>query len=181
MVSNENEQLTSENENTTLPNNAQPNNHKETLSQEQKINLENVQRIMNSEKTTLPSLRNIEWRTLMIETNKINQILPYIPTNKINELNELIYAGAKLVYEKIGIPSKSTKKKSKPGWEIRLETQIKKITETGQNGKRCNIREKKGKGNARKNNTTRGNKPESTGEGREIKKISTKGKIIETK
>ena len=63
----ENELLTSENKNTTLlnttlPNNAQPNNYKETLLQEQEINLENVQRIMNCEKTTLPSLRNIEWR-----------------------------------------------------------------------------------------------------------------------
>ena len=82
---------------------------------------------MSSEKTTLPSLRNIEWKTLKIETNKINHILPYIPTNNIVELNELIYAGAKLVCEKIGIPSKSTKKQSKLGWEIRLETQIKKI------------------------------------------------------
>ena len=33
----------------------------------------------------------------------------------------------------IGIPSKSTKKRSKPGWEIRLETQIKKSSKTGQN------------------------------------------------
>ena len=76
---------------------------------------------MNSEKTTLPSLRNIEWRTLKIETNKISQVLPYKSTNK------LIYAGAKLVCEKIGIPSESTKKKSKPGWEIRLERQIKNL------------------------------------------------------
>ena len=58
---------------------------------------------MNSEKITLPSLRNIEGKTLKIETNKINQILPYIPTNNVTELNELIYAGAKLVCEKIGI------------------------------------------------------------------------------
>ena len=62
---------------------------------------------MNSEKTILPSLRNIEWKTLKIETNKINHVLPYIPTNNITELNELIYAGAKLVYEKIGIPQKA--------------------------------------------------------------------------
>ena len=34
-------------------------------------------------------------------------------TNNITELNELIYAGAKLVCGKIGIPSKSTKKKVK--------------------------------------------------------------------
>ena len=53
-------------------------------------------------------------KTLKIETNKINRILPYIPTNDITELNELIYEGEKLVCEKIGIPSKSTKKQSKP-------------------------------------------------------------------
>ena len=90
---------------------------------------------MNSEKTNQPSLRNIEWRTLKTETNKINQILPYISTNNITELNELIYAGTKLVCEIIGIHSKSTMKQSKPGWEIRLETLIKKSTKTGQNGK----------------------------------------------
>ena len=46
---------TSENKDATLLNKAQPSNPKETLSQ--KINLENVKRIMNSEKTNLPSLR----------------------------------------------------------------------------------------------------------------------------
>ena len=82
---------------------------------------------MSNEKNILPSFKNIEWKTLKIETNKINNILPYIPTNNITDLNELIYAGAKLVCEKIGIPSKSTKEQSKPGWEIRLETQIKNL------------------------------------------------------
>ena len=52
---------------------------------------------MNSEKTTLPSLRNIEWRTVKMATNKINQVLLNISTNNITELKELIYAGAKLV------------------------------------------------------------------------------------
>ena len=92
--SNEKELQTSANENTTIPNDTLSNNQEETLSQEQKVNLENVKRIMNSEKTSLPSLRNIEWETLKIETNKINHILPYIPTNNITELNELMYAGA---------------------------------------------------------------------------------------
>ena len=73
---------------------------------------------MNSEKTTLPSLRNIERRTLKTEANKINKILPYISTNNITELNDLIYAGAKLVCGKIGVLSKSTKKQLKPGWEV---------------------------------------------------------------
>ena len=83
---------------------------------------------MSSEKNILPSFKNTEWKTLQIETNKINHILPYIPTNNITELNELIYAGAKLICEKIGIHSKSTKKQSKLGSEIRLET-----TKTSQN------------------------------------------------
>ena len=56
---------------------------------------------MNSEKTTLPSLRNIEWRTVKMETNKINQVLPYI-----TELNELIYSVAKLV-RKLVSPQKA--------------------------------------------------------------------------
>ena len=81
---------------------------------------------MSSEKTILPSLRNTEWKTLKKETNKINHILPHKPTNNITELNELIYAGAKLVCVKVGIPSKSTMKQSKPGWEIRPEKKIKK-------------------------------------------------------
>ena len=69
---------------------------------------------MNSKKATIPSLRKIEWITVKTETNKINQL--YISTNYITKLNELIYAGVKLVCEKIGIPSKSTKKKLKSGW-----------------------------------------------------------------
>ena len=80
---------------------------------------------MNSEKTTLTSLRNIEWTTVKAETNKVNQVLTYISTNNITKLNELIYAGVKLVCEKIRISTKSTKEKSKPGWEFRQETQIK--------------------------------------------------------
>ena len=44
----------------------------QTLSQEQKLNPENLMRLMTSENTTLPTLRNVEWRTVKTETNKIN-------------------------------------------------------------------------------------------------------------
>ena len=62
---------------------------------------------MNRGKTTLLSRRNIEWRTVKTETNKINQVLPYISRNKITELNELMYLLTRLVWEKIGIPQKA--------------------------------------------------------------------------
>ena len=60
------------------------------------------------------------------QDGKINKVLTYISTNNITESND---SGAKLGYKKIGIPSKSAQKKSKPEWEIQLETQIKKILE----------------------------------------------------
>ena len=60
--SNLNESLISENRNTT------PNYTEQTPTQEQKINLEKLKRIMNEQKSTLPSLRNIEWRTIKMET-----------------------------------------------------------------------------------------------------------------
>ena len=67
------------------------------------------------------------WMELGQRQKKVNQVLTYVSTNNITESNELIYAGAKLVCEKIGIPSKSTKEKSKPGWEFWLEIQIRNL------------------------------------------------------
>ena len=84
---------------------------------------------MSENKTALPSLRNQGWKTIKAKTEKINDLLTTIPTN-ITELIDLIYAGAKLVREKIGVPLKNTKKKSKPGREIRLETPVRKLQQT---------------------------------------------------
>ena len=36
-------------------------------------------RNMNEQKTTLPSLKNIEWRAIKMETEKITRVLTYIP------------------------------------------------------------------------------------------------------
>ena len=100
--------------------------------------------------STLPLIRTLYYRVLSNEVSStifkvfgmtwpgieprspgsLANILPTRPMSQLNnitELNELIYAGAKLVCEKIEIPSKSTKKQSKPGWEIRLKMQIKNL------------------------------------------------------
>ena len=50
---NQNEPPTSEDRNATHPNNAQPNNPEQTLTQRAKVNLENFKRIMNREKITI--------------------------------------------------------------------------------------------------------------------------------
>ena len=81
---------------------------------------------MSEKKTTLPCLKNQDWRTVKSKTEKVNHLLTNIPTN-ITELNDLIYARAKLVCEKIGVPLKTNDRKSKSGWELRLESQIKRL------------------------------------------------------
>ena len=85
-----------------------------------------MKRIMSKKKTTLPSHTKQNWRRVKSETEKVTDLLTNIPTNTM-DLNDLIYARAKLVSEKIGVPLKTTDRKSKPGWERRLESQIRKL------------------------------------------------------
>ena len=111
-------------------NNTHPNTTDKNLTQKDKMNEEIIKKIKTKKKTTLPSLKNCEWKTVKLETEKINKLLTDISTNKITKLNELIYAGAKLVCDKIGVPLKNTNRNSKPGWEIRLKTQIRNSRQT---------------------------------------------------
>ena len=118
------------------------------MTREQKIHLENFKRIMNRKKSALPSQIKIEWGMVKTETEKINQVLIYLLTNNITELNELIYARAKLVCEKIRIASKSTKKNSKCGWKIEVKKQIKsqgkqaKMIKRRKNAGACRVKKK---------------------------------------
>ena len=70
-----------------------------STKEEKKINVE-MKRIMSEKKTTLCSLMNQDWKTVKSETEKINELLTNILTNNITDLNDFIYAGAKLVSEK---------------------------------------------------------------------------------
>ena len=70
------------------------------LTQEEKMNVDIIKRIMSEKKTTLASLRHQDWRTVKSETDKMNDLLTNIPTNDITESDDLIYVEAKLVCEK---------------------------------------------------------------------------------
>ena len=78
-------------------------------------------------KRRLPSLRNQDWEKVNVENEKINKLLPNIPTDNITELKELRYSGMKLVCDKISVPLRNSNRNTKPGWEIRLEVQVKKF------------------------------------------------------
>ena len=97
------------------------------MTQEEKTDIDTIRRIISEKKTISPFLRNQNKRIFRSETEKVNDLLINSPTNNITELNDLIYAGAKLVCEKIGVPLKTTDRKSKPGWEFRFESHIKRL------------------------------------------------------
>ena len=63
-----------------------------------------MKRIMSAKKIILASLTDHNWRTVKLETEKINDLLTNIPTSDITELNDLIYARTKLVCEKSELP-----------------------------------------------------------------------------
>ena len=75
---------------------------------------------MSKKKTTLPSHKNQDWRTVKSENEKVNDLLTNIPTNITTESNGLIYAVPKLDCEKIDVHQKTTDRKSKPERELRL-------------------------------------------------------------
>ena len=97
------------------------------LTPKDRINLELIKKIMSEKRITLPSLRDQDWKKENVETEKVNKLLLNVPTGNITEQNKLIYAGAKLVCDKIGFPQGNSSTNTKRRWKIRLEGRIKKL------------------------------------------------------
>ena len=92
---------------------------------------------MTEKKTTLTFFRNQDWKKVKVETENGSKLLPNIPTHDITELNELIYVGAKLVYDEIGVRLKNPNRNTKPGWEIKSERlEIATISESAEEEKK---------------------------------------------
>ena len=70
------------------------------------MNLLNLKRIMSERKSRLPSQINHDWKP-------VKALLTHISTKNIAELNELIYARAKLVCEKKLVSPKEHEQKLK--------------------------------------------------------------------
>ena len=58
------------------------NTQTQTLAQDEETNVDTIKRIMSEKKTTLPSLRNKDWRTVKFEAEKVNDLLINIPTSR---------------------------------------------------------------------------------------------------
>ena len=128
--------------------------------------IENSKRIMSEKKITLLLLRNLDCKKVKAETEKINVYI---------YLNEKKNYGIKPIN-----PLKNSNRNWKPGWEIRLETNIRNLWQQPkkdykEEGPWNMLQRKRNINSTRKtNNTTRGDKPEVRGQRRKMKRYRDK-------
>ena len=72
----------------------------------------------------LPALRGIQRNKLIEEAMKVNEVMGRIRTCTITETNNLIYAGAFVVTERLGIKIDQKQNNNQPMWKRRLEGQL---------------------------------------------------------
>ena len=81
---------------------------------------------MTEKKTTISQEPRLG-KKIKVETEKMDKLLANIPKDNSSELNELIYAGAKLINDSIDVPLRKPNMNIKPGCEISQEGQVKKL------------------------------------------------------
>ena len=74
-------------------------------AQEQADNLdeEEVAIVMEIAEVTLPALRNVPKKKLLEETANVDKVLSNFKTHSITKTNELFYAGAVVVTNRLGV------------------------------------------------------------------------------
>ena len=79
------------------------------------------------ERDRLPALRKVNRKKLKAEVKKVNQVLKKMAPEGITNTNDLIYAGAVVVTEELGVRNEKGTKPKEPLWKRRLTTQVKEM------------------------------------------------------
>ena len=83
--------------------------------------------IENGKKDKLPALRNVPKKKLLEETAKVDKVLSKFKTHGITKTNELFYAGAFVVTNKLGSKIDKVAGRKEPIWKRRLQNKIKEL------------------------------------------------------
>ena len=79
---------------------------------------------MTKEKVRLPPLRGIDRVKVKKAVQKVNAVLAKLVPKDISATNDLLYAGAAVVIEMVGMKKVVTNNKKEPWWKIRLDKQV---------------------------------------------------------
>ena len=71
-------------------------------------------------KDKLPALRNVPKKKLLEETAKVDKVLSKFKTHSITKTNELFYAGAVVVTNRLGVKIDKVACRKEPMWKRRL-------------------------------------------------------------
>ena len=100
----------------------------DSLDEEQvAIVIEIAEVIEKGRKDKLPALRNVPKKKLLEETVKVDKVLTKFKTYSITKTNELFFAGAVVVTNRLGVKIEKTAGRKEPMWKRSLQNKIKEL------------------------------------------------------
>ena len=78
-------------------------------------------------KDKLPALRNVPKKNLLEETAKVDKVLSKSKADSTTKANELFYAGAVVVTNRLGVKIDEVAGRKEPMWKRRLQNKIKEL------------------------------------------------------
>ena len=91
------------------------------------IVMEIAEVIEKGRKDKLPALRNVPKKKLLEETAKVDKVLSKFKTHSITKTNELFYAEAFVVTNRLEMKIDKVARKKEPIWKRRLQNKIKEL------------------------------------------------------
>ena len=91
------------------------------------IIMEIAEVIERGRKDKLPALKYVPKKKLLEETAKADKVLSKFKTNSITKTNELFYAGAVVVTNRLGVKIDKVAGRKEPMWKRRLQSNIKEL------------------------------------------------------
>ena len=99
----------------------------DSLDEEKATVMEIAEVIERGRKDKLPAFRNVPKKKLSEETAKVDKILSKFKTHIITKTNELFYAGAVVITNRLGVKIDNVAWRKEPMWKRRLENKIKEL------------------------------------------------------
>ena len=106
---------------------AQADSLDEEVVEEVAIVMEIAEVIETSRKYKFPALRNVAKKKLLDDTAKVNKVLSNFKTHSITKTNELFYAGAVAVTNRLGVKIDNVAWRKEPMQKRRLQNKIKEL------------------------------------------------------
>ena len=91
------------------------------------IVMEIAEVIEKGRKDKFPAIRNVPKKKLLEETAKVDNVSSKFKTHSITKTNELFYAGAFVVTNKLGVKIDMVAGRKEPMWKRRLQNKIKEL------------------------------------------------------